>query len=173
VIFLINRFTLKDQWFYSHRLTKSNTSLSIDVWFRYEIKTPLPVIWLGNIDTKKSGLVRTQRTDTTDPGWSGWRWREIVHKLILQRWQCDLNKRKNIIHSSWSNRSSLSYFTLASAIEIFNVYLPTNLCWIFKFYCDHRLTSFCQLDLQEAGKLTFKVSSHFECQRKILLEVKF
>jgi hypothetical protein len=30
---------------------------------RYEIKTPLPVIWLENIDTKKSGLVRTQRTN--------------------------------------------------------------------------------------------------------------
>ena len=24
------------------------------------------------------------------------------------------------------------------------------------FQCDHRLTSFCQLDLQEAGKLTLK-----------------
>ncbi len=29
MIFLINRFTLKDQWFYSHRLTKSNNNINL------------------------------------------------------------------------------------------------------------------------------------------------
>ncbi len=29
---------------------------------RYEIKTPLPELQTSKIDTKKSGLVRTQRT---------------------------------------------------------------------------------------------------------------
>jgi hypothetical protein len=38
---------------------------------RYEIKTSLPDLRLENIDFEKSGSVRTQRTQQTDPdpGW--------------------------------------------------------------------------------------------------------
>ena len=43
---------------------------------RYEIKNF--ITWTLDFENwhKKSGLVRTQRTndDQTDPGWSGWRW---------------------------------------------------------------------------------------------------
>ena len=39
---------------------------------RYEIKTELKLrylfIWHENIDFEKSGLIRTQRTQQTDPG---------------------------------------------------------------------------------------------------------
>jgi hypothetical protein len=35
--------------------------------------------------------------------------------------------------------------------------MAIELTFLFKYFqCDHRLTSFCQLDLQEAGKLTLK-----------------
>jgi hypothetical protein len=87
--------------------------------FRYEIKTSLPVIWLENIDTKNPGwFVRNEHEQRpADPGWSGWRWRrdpgpQTSDSQLTMR---DLKKRKNIvIHSSWSNRSSL-YSTLALA----------------------------------------------------------
>ena len=67
--------------------------------FRYEIKTSLPVIWLENIDTKKSGLVRTQRTeqlilvdpvDDEDVEDSSTDWSS--KRLTM----CDLKKIKNV-----------------------------------------------------------------------------
>ena len=68
---------------------------------RYEIKTPLPVIWLENIWHKNSGLVRTQRTEQlilVDPVDD-----EDVEELRPRTdppnfWWCDLNKRKIITH---------------------------------------------------------------------------
>ncbi len=63
-------------------------------------ETSLPDIRLENNDFWKI------RVDpyATNTRWSNWSWalvdlvddeEEIVHKLILQRWQCDLKKRKN------------------------------------------------------------------------------
>jgi hypothetical protein len=38
---------------------------------------------------------------------------------------CDLKKRKNVIHSSWSNRSSLYFFIgLANIFNVITDYLP-------------------------------------------------
>ena len=94
--------------------------------FRYEIKTPLPVIWLENIDTKNPGWsVRNEQTMTN------WSWLiRLKMKMLKIRprtdppnvLQCDLKKRKNIIHSSWSNRSSL-YFTLVGNWLTYSIFL--------------------------------------------------
>ncbi len=84
--------------------------------FRYEIKTPLPVIWLENIDTKKIrvGSVRNEHTviklilvDLVDD--------DEVEELLQRLTMRDLKKWKNI-NTHPIDRSSLSYFTLASAI---------------------------------------------------------
>ena len=100
--------------------------------FRYEIKTPLPVIWLENIDTKKIrvGSVRNEHTvtklilvdpvDDEDVEDSSTDWSS--KRLTM----CDLKKRKNIIHSSWSNRSSLYLLYTGLAIELIFKYLPTK-----------------------------------------------
>ena len=87
---------------------------------RYEIKTSLPVIWLENID-KKSGLVRTQRTENdqlilVDPV------EEDVEEIRPRTdppnvWYVDLNKRKIITHLIESI-ITLLYIGLAN---IFNV----------------------------------------------------
>ena len=55
---------------------------------RYEIKTPLPVIWLENIDTKNPGWsVRNEQTMTklilVDPV-DDEELKRFVHRLILQ-----------------------------------------------------------------------------------------
>ena len=55
---------------------------------RYEIKTPLPVIWLETFDTKNPGFVRTQRTNSdqlilVDPV-DDEELKRFVHRLILQ-----------------------------------------------------------------------------------------
>jgi hypothetical protein len=116
--------------------------------FDMKLKTSLPVIWLETFDTK-------------NPGWSVC-YELTVTKLILvdpvddeeeirprtdppNVWQCDLKKRKNV-NTHPIDRSSL-YIGYGNRINFF--------IQIF-FQCDHRLTSFCQLDLQEAGKLTLK-----------------
>ena len=72
--------------------------------------------------------------------------------------QCDLKKRTNIIHSSWSSWSIITFYIgYGNRITFF----------IQIFQCDHRLTSFCQLDLQEAGKSTLKFQVILECQENI------
>jgi hypothetical protein len=72
--------------------------------FRYEIKTELELRYLlsdWNIDWK-SGSVRLNKQRTTDPGSrlvdpvDDEDVEEIFHELILQHWQCDLKKWKNI-----------------------------------------------------------------------------
>jgi hypothetical protein len=63
--------------------------------FRYEIKTSLPVIRLETLTQKKSGLVRTQRTNETDLG-SSLRGRQVplveVDEVRVQRIRLPLNK---------------------------------------------------------------------------------
>ncbi len=66
---------------------------------------------------------------------------------------------EGIINTHPIDRSSLSsYFTLALAIELIQIFLQLVII------SDHRLPSFCQLDVQEAGKLTLKFQA-FECQK--------
>ena len=63
--------------------------------FRYEIKTSLPVIRLETLTQKKSGLVRTQRTNETDLG-SSLRGRQVlpveVDEVRVQRIRLPLNE---------------------------------------------------------------------------------
>ena len=50
---------------------------------RYEIKTPLPVIWLETIDTKNPGW--SVRNELTNWSWLIWlKMKRFVHGLILQ-----------------------------------------------------------------------------------------
>jgi hypothetical protein len=46
--------------------------------------------------------------------------------------------------------------------------------WIYSniFLCDHRLTSFRQLDLQEAGKLTLKFQAILNAKENIFIKLK-
>jgi hypothetical protein len=77
---------------------------------RYEIKNF--ITWTLDFENwhKKSGLVRTQRTkqlilvdpvddEEVEDSSTDWSSKRLT--------MCDLKKRKNVIHSSWSNRSSL------------------------------------------------------------------
>jgi hypothetical protein len=120
--------------------------------FRYEIKTSLPVIWL-EILTQKFGLVRTQRT-----------------KLIL----VDLVEDEEAPGPRTRLSSTLTIRSKERK-EYYSLILIESIITLHKlwqiFQCDHRLTSVCQLDLQEASKLTLKFSSL--CCRNIFRKLKF
>jgi hypothetical protein len=133
--------------------------------FRYEIKTSLPVIWLETIDTKKIrvGPYATNWTidqlilvDPVDD-------EEVVEDSSTD-WSSkrltmlDLKKRKNVIHSSWSNRSSLYYFTLALANILIYQWSQINVLLSI------RLTGGRQID--------FKVFKPFWMPRKYFQKVK-
>ncbi len=57
-------------------------------------------------------------------------------------------KFRELVHSSIIDHHFLPLLYIGLAIEFFQ---------ILNFYCDHRLTSFCQSDLQEAGKSSSKI----------------
>ncbi len=72
--------------------------------FRYEIKTPLPVIWLENIDTKNPGWsVRNERNTLiqlilVDPVEEDVE--DFVHGLISKRLTMRSKEKKEYYHSS-------------------------------------------------------------------------
>ncbi len=86
-----------------------------------------------------------------------------VHRLLISK-RLTMRSKEMEEYSSdrycFIDHHFLTYFTLAwqSNFQILN------------FYCDHILPSFCQLDLQEAGKLTLKFLDLWRSKKKKYLE---
>ena len=128
--------------------------------FRYEIKNFITCYLTWNFDTQKIRVGSYATNWRTDPGWSGWRrcWRIRPRTDPPNVLQCDLKKRKNIIHSSWSSWSIITFYIgygnrINFFIQIFLMWSQINLCLSI------RLTGGRQID--------FKVSGHFGCQENI------
>ncbi len=118
------------------------------------------------IKVKETSLpdIRLEIIDTKNPGWSVRNERHTVIKLILvdlvedeeveellQRLTMRSKETEELVHSS--DRSIITFLLyIGLAIEL-------NITFSQSIISDHRLPSFCQLDLQEASKLTLKFSS--------------
>ena len=121
--------------------------------FRYEIKTSLPVNWLETIDTKNPGWSVRNELITTN-----WSW--LIRLMMKKRsGSSDFRFPTDNARSKENGRIlTLIRSTLLSIITFYIGY--GNRINLFKyFWCDHRLTSVRQLDLQEAGKLALKIWS--------------
>ena len=112
---------------------------------RYEIKNFITCYLTWKFDTKKSGLVRTQRTNN-------WSW---LIRLKMKRFVHGLILFDNARSKENGRILTLIRSTLLSIITFYIGY--GNRINLFKYFqCDHGLTSFCQSDLQEASKLALK-----------------
>ncbi len=94
---------------------------------RYEIKNFITCYLTWNFDTKKIRVGSYATNWTTDPGWSGWRWRcwrdsstDWSSKLLTMR-----SKEKKDYYSSdhYFYWSSLYYFTFGWQSELIQIFL--------------------------------------------------
>jgi hypothetical protein len=117
---------------------------------RYEIKTPLPVIWLETFDTKKSGFVRTQRTNSdqlilVDP----------VEDEMLKNSSTDWSSKRLTMRSKENGRI-LTTLIRSTLLSIITLYI--TLAWLI-FLMWSQITFLLSIRRTGSQQIDFKVSS--------------